>query len=180
MTLLLVPGLYNSGPEHWQTHWEREIAGARRVEQRDWSMPICRDWVQALDAAVRAADAPVAIAAHSLGCATVAHWAVGAKAESLGRVRGALLVAPSDLEAPRYPVGMAGFIPLPLDPLPFPTIVVASTDDEWVSLERATFFADEWGSRLVNVGALGHVNSASGLGSWAEGRALLESLGGTA
>ena len=180
MTLLLVPGLYNSGPDHWQSHWERELPDARRVEQRDWSMPICRDWVHALDDAVRAASAPVTIAAHSLGCATVAHWAIGAPADALQKVRGALLVAPSDLEAPRYPVGMAGFIPLPLDPLPFPTIVVASTDDEWVSLERATFFADEWGSRLVNVGAKGHVNSASGLGSWAEGQALLTSLGGTA
>jgi predicted alpha/beta hydrolase family esterase len=93
-------------------------------------------------------------------------------------VRGALLVAPSDLEAPLYPAGMDGFIPLPLDPLPFPTIVVASTNDEWVTLERATFFADEWGSRLVNVGDRGHVNSASALGSWPEGQELLRSLGG--
>ena len=82
------------------------------------------------------ADGPVVFAAHSLGCALVAHWAASSK--QLTRVRGALLVAPSDVEAPSYPAGTVGFAPMPLRKLPFSSIVVASSDDEYVAPERAT------------------------------------------
>jgi hypothetical protein len=65
---------------------------------------------------------------------------------------------------------------MPLLRLPFPSIVVASTDDEYVTLDRAQQFARAWGSRLVNIGVAGHINSATGLGSWPLGRALLDEL----
>ncbi|HMH23221.1 MAG TPA: alpha/beta hydrolase [Puia sp.] len=91
-------------------------------------------------------------------------------------IKGALLVAPSDIDAPSYPLGTSGFDPMPLFRLPFPSVTVASTDDFYVTLSRAVYFADHWGSRLVNVGPLGHINSASGLGNWPEGYALLRSL----
>ena len=178
--VLLVPGLWNSGPEHWQSYWERERADSRRLEQRDWATPVAAEWVGALDAAVRAAPRPLVLAAHSLGCATVAHWAARADRGALERVRGALLVAPSDVEAPLYPAGTTGFAPLPAAVLPFPTVVVLSSDDEYVSPARGREFAAAWGSRVVEVGARGHVNGASGLGAWAEGQALLDGLLGLA
>ncbi len=114
------------------------------------------------------------LAAHSLGCALVAHW-VGAS-RRLAKVRGALLVAPSDVEAPSYPAGTVGFAPMPLARLPFPSIVLMSTDDEYVAPARAAHFARAWGSRLVDAGAKGHINSSSGLRGWPEGFALLEEL----
>jgi uncharacterized protein len=174
--ILLIPGLWNSGPEHWQSHWERERTDCRRVVQKDWESPRRSDWVAALEAEVARSGGPVVLAAHSLGCALVGHWA--ASSSHLARVRGALLVAPSDVEAPSYPAGTTGFTPMPLKKLPFPSIVIMSTDDEYVTTQRAALFADAWGSRLVNVGAKGHINSASRLGAWPEGFALVEELRG--
>jgi predicted alpha/beta hydrolase family esterase len=172
--ILLVPGLWNSGPEHWQSHWERERTDCRRVLQRDWQTPRCSDWVAALEAAVAGSSLPMVLAAHSLGCALIAHWA--GRSRNLAKVCGALLVAPGDVEAASYPVGTKGFTPMPLQKLPFASIVVMSSDDQYISPDRARRFARAWGSRLVEVGPKGHVNSASGLGAWPEGFALVEEL----
>jgi len=100
----------------------------------------------------------------------------GASAANLERVRGALLVAPSDPEGPSYPEGPTGFAPMPLQRLPFPSIVVASRDDQYVTIERAREYATAWGSELVDVGDAGHINSSSGLGSWPAGYGLLQRL----
>ena len=176
VTTRSLPGLDSSGPEHWQSYWERLDPSCRRVEQAEWDAPRCGDWVARLDAEIAGLEGPAVLVAHSVACALVAHWAAGAGAAGLARVRGALLVAPADPEAPSFPEGPTGFAPLPLARLPFASTVVASTDDEYVSLERAHELAAAWGSRFVHVGALGHLNSASRLGPWPEGFALLESL----
>src|SRR5258706_6543970 len=89
--ILLVPGLWNSGLEHWQSYWERERTDCRRVLQQDWETPRRGDWVAALEAAVTGSSLPAGIAAHSLGLALVAHLAQGSR--PLAKVRGALLVA---------------------------------------------------------------------------------------
>lgn len=175
-TTLILPGLFDSGPDHWQSHWVRHDPACRRVEQDDWATPRCADWADRLDAAVAAADGPVVLVGHSSACAMVAHWAAAAPAAHLARVRGALLVAPSDPEGPRFPAGPTGFAPVPGARLPFPSVVVASTDDEYVTAERARRYAGAWGSRFVDAGARGHLNGASGLGAWPEGAALLEEL----
>ena len=143
---LILPGFSNSGPEHWQSHWERIDPSCRRVEQADWEAPRCADWVATLDAAISSAPGPV------------------------------VLVAPSDPEGPAYPTGPTGFAPMPLDRLPFRSIVVASTNDVYVTAEKAREYAAAWGSELVDVGAAGHINSASGLGDWPAGRVLLARL----
>jgi predicted alpha/beta hydrolase family esterase len=167
--VLILPGLHTSGPEHWQSYWEREHPNFQRVEQRDWDTPERREWVETLDQAITAEPSPVVLVAHSLACCLVAHWA----AAHSGPVQGALLVAPSDVEAAGFPEGTTGFAPMPMSPLPFPSIVVASTDDEYLTVARAERFAAAWGSRLEVAGALGHINSASGLSSWPAGFALL-------
>jgi len=176
ITTLILPGISSSGPEHWQSHWERLDPTCVRVEQEEWESPRCADWVDTLDAAIAREQGDVVLVGHSSACALVAHWAAGATPEQLARVRGALLVAPSDPEGPRYPVGPTGFGPVPEGRLPFPSIVVASTNDEYVTLERARAYAEAWGSRFVNLGAAGHINSASGLGTWPAGFALLDEL----
>jgi uncharacterized protein len=170
--VLILPGLWNSGPDHWQTRWEQAHPEFRRVVQEDWERPQCADWVARLEEAVlRAPDA--VLVGHSSACALVAHWvASGPK----GRAGAALLVGPSDPEAPSYPSGPVGFAPMPLVRLPFPSVVVASTDDPYVTVERATAFAAAWGSTLTVVERAGHLNSASGLGDWPAGYALLEGL----
>lgn len=170
--VLILPGVHDSGPGHWQSLWLEGRLGFRRVEQKDWEKPRCTDWVAALDAAVIEAGPRALLVAHSAACALVAHWSTSHRRQ----VRGALLVAPSDTEAPTYPPGPTGFAPLPLVPLPFASTVVASTDDPYVSMERAALFAKSWGSRFVSIGAAGHINTASGLGNWPRGLELLQEL----
>jgi predicted alpha/beta hydrolase family esterase len=168
--VLTVAGLWNSGPQHWQTHWERKHPDWKRVPHRDWDTPQCGEWVAELDAAIAAcAGAPV-LAAHSLGPALVAQWA---RSGSPLKIAGAFLVAPSDVDAPSYPADARGFAPMPMEKLPFPSIVIASANDEYVSLERARAFADAWGGKLVVIGDAGHINAAAGYGEWPEGERML-------
>ncbi len=174
-SVLIVPGLFNSGPEHWQSLWSNRHPEYYRVQQSDWETPRCSDWVRTLAASILEIEGPVVLAAHSTACATVAHYAVK-HCNGNGQVVGALLVGPSDTEAASYPVGPTGFGPMPLDRLPFPSIVVASTDDPYVTLERARLFASSWGSRLITLESAGHINAASGYGMWPEGEKLLEEL----
>jgi 2-methylisocitrate lyase-like PEP mutase family enzyme/predicted alpha/beta hydrolase family esterase len=169
---LILPGLFNSGPEHWQSRWERDDPSLVRVVQRDWDTPERDEWVATLEAAVAAAGPDVVLVAHSTGCPLVAFWA----ARTSRRVRGALLVAPSDTDAPSYPDGPTGWRPMPLVPLPFKSVVVASSNDQFCSLDRARAFARAWGSRFVQVGDAGHINADSGMGSWPDGQALLADL----
>ena len=166
-----VPGLGNSGPGHWQTYFEQTEPHFTRLTQREWDAPDRAEWVATLDRALAGADlSQVVLVAHSLGCATIAHWA----ATGRGVVKGALLVAPADVETAHFAAFPAtGFAPMPMRRLPFPSLVVASSTDEWVSLDRARQFAQAWGSALVEVGPAGHLNPASGHGEWAAGRVLL-------
>jgi len=170
--ILIVPGIGNSGPEHWQSLWQSEDQSALRVQQRDWDHPVCTQWCAALDDSIARAGHDVIIAAHSLGCLTVAHWAM----TTSKAISGALLVAPPDPDGPSFPVEVSGFAPVPSLKLKFPTILVASADDPYGSLEFAKHCADSWGSRFVNVGPAGHINASSGLGRWEQGRRLLQDL----
>jgi predicted alpha/beta hydrolase family esterase len=163
--------LYDSGFAHWQRHWQRD-RGARVVEQGEWETPRREDWVAAIDDALSASAGPIVLAGHSLGCATLAYWV--RTTPHVARVRGLLLVAPSDVEAPSLPSGTTGFAPMPLDRLPFASRVVASTNDPYVTLERARSFAAAWGSELTLVPDAGHLNGAAGFGPWPEGYALVE------
>jgi len=172
MKIFTIPGLYNSGPQHWQTHWEIEY-GCTRIEQKDWETPICDDWLHNIDQAVTSWPLDqVILVGHSLACCTIVRWAEKYKRT----IKGALLVGPSDVEAPSYPPGTTGFSPMPLIALPFPSIVVASSNDKYVTMERAKFFSKNWGSELINAGDLGHINSLSDLGNWPFGFAQLQKL----
>jgi hypothetical protein len=177
LVTFILPGLFNSGPDHWQSHWERMDSQCQRIVQEDWEHPRCEDWVATLDRAVAAAQSDVILVAHSAACAMVAHWAASAASDPMAtRVRGALLVGPSDPEGPNYPTGPTGFAPVPRLRLPFRSVVVASTNDEYVSLEQARSYATSWGSSFVDIGSAGHINTASKLGAWPAGYSILEDL----
>jgi uncharacterized protein len=170
--ILTVPGLYDSGPEHWQSHWERQLPDCHRVGQNEWDSPRRSDWVANLEAAFDHGKPPFYLAAHSLGCIAIAYWAQ----TSRRHIAGALMVAPADTERKDFPTGPSGFQPLPTRRLPFPTILVASEDDPWLTMERAAAIARNWGSRLVKIGEAGHINSESRLGDWQQGKKLLAEL----
>jgi predicted alpha/beta hydrolase family esterase len=170
--ILTVPGLYNSGPDHWQTHWERGLPDCLRIGQKEWDAPRREDWVANIEAAFGFAKLPVYLVGHSLGCIAIAYWAQTTRQ----RIEGALMVAPADPEQPDFPPEPQGFRPLPTRRLPFPTILVASEDDPWISIARAQQIAQRWGSRFVNIGNAGHIGSAANLGAWPDGQKLLRDL----
>jgi predicted alpha/beta hydrolase family esterase len=168
--VLTLAGLWNSGPQHWQTHWEHKHPGFKRVRHRDYNNPARDEWVDELDGAIADSEGPPVLVAHSLGCVLAVHWASSGSAL---RIAGAFLVAPSDVEAPSYPVDVNGFAPMPMAKLPFPSIVVASSNDAFVTIERAKQYAQAWGSRFVEIGPAGHINGDSGYGEWEQGEQML-------
>ncbi len=165
--ILIVPGLSGSGPDHWQTRWEQKLSTARRVEQEDWDKPVRESWTRRLVAEVEASSRPVVLVAHSLGVALVAH---AAPLLPPGSVKGAFLVGLPDVERRDVPPEIdPSFRPLPRDPLPFPSLLVASRDDPFCAYERAEDFAYAWGALIVDAGQAGHMNTESGYGPWPEG-----------
>lgn len=174
--VLTVPGLGSSGPSHWQSLWEDTLPDTQRVELGMWNRPHRNAWVTKLDQAIRTTRAPVVLVAHSLGCLAVAWWAALSPQPYGWPVAGALLVAPADVDRADVHPDIAAFKPSPRQLLPFPSILVASTDDPWIEIEKARSLAAQWGSHFVDAGAQGHLNAASGIGSWIEGQDLLERL----
>lgn len=172
LDILIVPGLGDSGAEHWQTHWQARLPNARRVVQSDWEAPQREAWVASLRAEVCAATKPVLVVAHSLGVATT----LLARPGELCHVAGALLVSPPDLTQRSLPENLQQFGPYPTAVLPFPSIVVASQDDPYAAYPVMAQLASQWGSRLVDAGRSGHINAASGHGAWPEGAVLLNEL----
>jgi uncharacterized protein len=171
--ILIVPGLGGSGSHHWQTYLERSFPGTSRVHQHDWDRPDRGAWVERLSAAIE--DAPGAVlVAHSLGCALVAH--VASERPDLA-IAAALLVAPADVDSPDHtPAHIRSFAPMPRGRLPFRSIVVASTNDPFVTFPRARELADAWGADFVGAGSLGHINVDAGFGPWPLGERILRGL----
>lgn len=171
--ILIVPGLGGSGPHHWQSRLERSFPGASRVHQDDWERPDRAEWTGRLIAAIEASPGAVLVA-HSLGCAVVAH---AAAARPDLPVAAALLVAPADVDRDHGASDrLNSFAPMPRAPLPFRSIMVASTNDPYMTPARARAFADDWGAEFVDAGALGHINVDAGFGPWPDGERLLRRL----
>lgn len=174
MQYLVVPGLGGSGPDHWQGRWAAQRPHCRMVLQGNWDRPDRTAWIASLETHLVATPSPCILAAHSLGCALVAHWT---ETGSVDRVAAAMLVAPADVDSPDHtPPECRPFAPLPLAPLPFPAVLVYSRDDPFVSVDRARHFAQAWGATPFDVGALGHINQDSGLGDWTDGQKILDTF----
>lgn len=164
-TYLIVPGLKDSGTAHWQSLWQRQFA-LPRVAQSDWHAPNIDTWATTLERYVREQRQRVILLAHSFG--SLATVQVAAKLRE--RIAAALLVAPAD------PAKFDLAHRLPVTALPFPSILVASTNDPWMDLVGAHRWATHWDSQLVNLGPAGHINAESGYGPWSKGWSLVETL----
>jgi len=181
VTVLIVPGLREHVPDHWQTLLAQQLGRVRTVPPLEHDKLSCAARVAAIETELQRIDGPVVLVAHSAGAIMVAHWARRASRP----IHGALLAAPADLETP-LPAGYPelpvlrehGWLPIPRGPLPFRSIVAASTNDPLARFERVAGLAADWGSRLEDIGAAGHLNPASGFGEWPRAMALLEELEG--
>lgn len=169
----IVPGLGDSAPEHWQRRWAGRFSTGAVIEQDEWHRPDRERWVQTIVAEVAAAQKPVVLIAHSLGVSALVH---AAPYLPEGKVIGALLVSPPDHESDALPKAARAFDDVPRDPLPFPSLLVASSDDPLVSVDRAADLANAWGSELHIAQNAGHINVASGHGPWPEGLMLFTRL----
>lgn len=159
---LIVPGLRGSGPDHWQAWWHAVEPGTVWVEQQDWNTPDLDRWAARIADALREQAEPAWIVAHSFGVLA----SIRAAEHVQGRIAGAFLVAPADPE--KFGVSDQ----LPRKALPFPSLLVASSNDPWMGLLNAAYWANLWRSHFVNLGHVGHINPDSGFGPWIEGRAL--------
>lgn len=179
-TILIVPGLREHVPNHWQTLLAAKLPKVLSIAPLEHDKLSCAARVDAIERAMATLDGPVIIVAHSAGAMMVAHWAATCNAS---KVHGALLAAPADLEMPMpagYPTKAVlnehGWLPIPRSTLPFPSIVAASSNDPLTRLERAHGFAQSWGSRLIEIGAVGHLNPASGHGEWPQAEEFIREL----
>ncbi len=193
MHYILLPGWQNSAPDHWQSRWEAQL-GYQRVIQHDWMHPLRGDWITRLEDYVLLIDEHSArqirrlpaqntlkkeekniiFIAHSLGCHLVAAWAALSKQKH--RIKGALLVAPPDAQRGDFPQGMKSWRHPVLQPLPFPSICVISSNDPFCHLLQGKAMAAAWGSELFELGDKGHINAESGLLDWPQGKALITQL----
>ena len=178
-TVLIIPGLREHVPQHWQTLLEAKLAKVRSVPPLETDKLSCAARVEAIQRELEQIDGPVILVAHSAGVLMVAHWA----ARYSRPIKGALLAAPPDLQATwpeNYPTPDSlranGWDPLPNGPLPFPSILAASSNDYLASFEAACHLAEGWGSQLVNLGEVGHLNPASGYGEWARAEEFIREL----
>jgi predicted alpha/beta hydrolase family esterase len=179
-TVVLVPGLRGHVEDHWQTRLAASMPGARMVPPLGRTDAGLQARVTLLDRVVEDVAGPVVLVAHSAGVLVTAHWAAQ---YSPTRVVGALLATPPVLAAElpaEYPsieqLRAHGWLPIPRDPLPFPSIVAASSDDPLGNPVRLRSLAASWGSRVHDLGAVGHLNPASGFGDWPEAVELIDQL----
>lgn len=172
--ILIAPGLGNSGPEHWQRRWGARMKTSRFIEQADWDAPLLTDWVDRIYQEVRVSTRPVVLIGHSLSVAAIVHTAQLRLKDD--KVRGAFLVSPPDFEGEAIPDEARPFGNVPTDPLPFPSMVIVSTSDPLVSVDRGRGFAADWGADFQLAGDAGHINADSGHGPWPEGLLMLGEL----
>ena len=165
MIVLIVPGYTGSGPLHWQTWLQNEYENIIRVEQSNWDQIDREIWIRSLDDYVRQVDDDVLLVGHSCGSVTIAQWAASRPVPS--SVRGAILVAPTDVDSMLVPAPVFSQRPLPTTALAVSNIIVSSTNDPYLSQRRAAELAKTWGSQdLVWVSNAGHLASSDGFGRW--------------
>ena len=178
-TVLIVPGLRDHVSNHWQTLLAARLPRARMVPPGGRENLDCRARIEAIEREARAIEGPLLLVAHSAGVITLMHWL----RRTRWPVAGALLATPPDFERPMptgYPsmaaLSEGGWLPVPRERLPFPSVVAASRNDPLGRLDRVAALAISWGSRLVDLGEVGHLNPASGFGEWPAAERFIEEL----
>jgi predicted alpha/beta hydrolase family esterase len=172
--LLIIPGLGDSGENHWQSFWLKKFINSTKVIQDNWEEPQLEQWLHNLDKAIQKLEEPTILVAHSLAVSLVMHWL---SQNYNPNIIGAMFVAPADVDSPEHtPDFLRNFAPFPTSKLPFPSVVIGSENDTYMSIERGKELAENWGSNFVNIGKKGHINSDSNLQYWEDGQVFLEQL----
>ncbi|WP_281226313.1 RBBP9/YdeN family alpha/beta hydrolase [Flavobacterium aquiphilum] len=172
--LLIIPGLGDSSEKHWQSFWLQKFPNSTKVIQDNWDEPQLSEWLDRLSETIKKTEEPTILVAHSLAVSLVMHWI---SKNNNPNIVGAMLVAPADVDSPEHtPDFLRHFSPIPIQTVPFPTLVIGTENDTYMSLERAKELATHWGSDFINIGQKGHINSESNLEYWEEGQNYLQQL----
>ncbi len=171
MKQIIVPGYLGSPEGHWQYWLKYQLENAETVVQDSWEFPQMDQWVDRLQQVISESDEPVQLIGHSMGCITIAFWAAMHDTSMIDSV---ILVAPADSESSYLPDDIIGFSPIPLVTFSFPSILIASHTDPYMSFDRALHLANRWGADFVDAGDVGHINIDSGHGAWPELLPLLQ------
>ncbi len=164
--VLLVPGLHNSGPDHWQSRWHQQFPQWQRMLDLPWDKPDLTAWSAKLASKLRSRRSRVHLVAHSFGALT----AIAAARLQPDKVSSILIVAPAD--PARFGIQdevLAGSIKVSAQ-------LIASRNDPWMSFERAEYWSRQWQVPLFDAGEVGHINAQSGHGEWSQGLNLLNTL----
>jgi hypothetical protein len=165
--ILIVPGSNRLDSDHWQSRWLRHFKTAALIEPPKATSAGLDDWTRRIAAASNVGERQAVLVAHGLGV-----LAAVAATPRLGgsRTVGAFLVAPADPEGPvRLALAAARAARMPLEPLPFASVLIASGNDPLCRLERAEAFAAAWGSELSTLAEAGSIDAKSGHGPWPDG-----------
>lgn len=203
-TVLIVPGLRDFVAEHWQTHLQARLCKVRSVPPLQHDKLSHAHRVAAIQAEIEQIEGPIVIVAHSAGVLMTMHWAAKYQDQYLDPVQqldqkqhldlvqqsdkkqwiqAALLVAPPNLDQAwpdNYPTpesmrlkGWDHFLDLQLA---FPSVVIASRNDPLASFSSVERMAQGWGSALLDLGDVGHLNPAAGYGYWPLAEQLVQQL----
>lgn len=156
LTMILVPGIRDSGEEHWQSYWSRRFPSWRRISQRDWSQVDLDSWILAIRRELVTCEQPAMLIGHSFG-ALVSCYVVQ---RGMPGIAGVVLVAPAE------PLRFELEDRIANGPLTVPSLAFASHNDPLMGFSRAEYWAQAWGSELVDVGDAGHINAEAGFGAW--------------
>ena len=174
LTVIISPGLGDSDANHWQT-WLENCGKwpTKRVKQDDWTHPEHDSWMQQLQATIDATEGDIVLVGHSCGAVAITQWAQNYPSD---RIKGAILVAPADVDSDTALPAITDHRPMSAEHLPFPTILICSDNDPHMTLERSHYFAQCWGSCLIELDDAGHINAESGFGPWCEVSNWIEEL----
>jgi len=175
ITIVNVPGYTNAGPAHWQTLLESKFANFKRVKQQDWLRPDREEWIQGIEETISTIDGDIVLVGHSCGAVAIAQWASVCDS---GKVKGALLVAPADIDSNTAINAIHVQRPLPSGALPFATKLIYSDNDEHSSAARSEKMGKEWGCELIMVKGASHFHTEAGFGEWPEAEQWIEQLVG--
>jgi predicted alpha/beta hydrolase family esterase len=171
VNIYTVPGLYGSGPEHWQTHWEK-LYGYIRIKQADWDNPDYNKWAYNLsETVVSSGKQSVILVAHSLGC----HLVAKSYSRLKPLIKGIFFVAPPDLDADVLKKNLSGFKAVPVI-FECPSWLVYSENDPFASVQYSETMGSSYGMKCINIGMKGHINSDSNIGNWDEGYRLFNQM----
>ncbi|MCF7812310.1 alpha/beta hydrolase [Candidatus Gracilibacteria bacterium] len=165
-TFLLLHGWGGNGSDHWQNFLSSFLKQkGKRIVSPHFQNPDTPDlsqWLLQLKSFLEnLSPSNVIIVAHSLGAALWIHFVSQHPSFQSSK---AFLVAPTPDDCGISEI--RSFFPLPSVELNSSSVVVASTNDPYISSEKCKLLAQSIGAQFQTLSNAGHISPDSGFGRW--------------